>query len=299
MPVRVLGPDGSGTLDDVVAGVRWAVDHGAKVINLSLGDDAQALFGPAFGDVLREAWAKGVVPVVAAGNQFVTGSGFGDEPALVVAATDRNDAKPSYSSGVGSAKWGMAAPGGELPDLGTEGAVLSTYWDARTPNQYAYLAGTSQAAPHVAAAVAILLSTGRFTPQQAVQRLLDTAKDIGAAGRDATFGAGRLDLAAAVRGLSPAGTSAGPATGTPVPAPASAPATTAATPGAAPTTTAVAPTTIAPATTPTTAAVALGSSDVTGRREDGHDRTIPAAVAGLLILLTAAAGMGQRRRDLR
>ena len=191
MPVRVLGPDGSGNLDDVVAGIRWAVAHGARVINLSLGEDTQTLLGPAFGDALREAWAAGAVPVVSAGNQFLTGSGFRDEPALVVAATDRDDTKPTYSSGVGAARWGIAAPGGELPDLGADGAILSTYWTGKEPNQYAYLAGTSQAAPHVAAAVAILLSTGRFTPSQAVHRLLDTAKDFGIPGHDATFGAGR------------------------------------------------------------------------------------------------------------
>jgi subtilisin family serine protease len=218
------------------------------------------------------------------------GSGFSDEPAMVVAATDRNDGSPSYSNGVGQAKWGIAAPGGELPDLGKENAILSTYWGTQGPNEYAYLAGTSQAAPHVAAAVAILLSTGRYTPAQAVQRLLDTAVDIGPPGRDSTFGAGRLDIAAAVRGLTPASSPAPP-----------------------PTT--VAPTTSRPATTAPVApapsvvvsqapAVTLGpiprhAAVVAGPLRARHDggatnRALPAVLAAVLIL-AAATGAVLRR----
>lgn len=303
MPVRVLGPDGSGTLDDVVAGVRWAVQHGAKVINLSLGEDTQALLGPAFGDVLREAWAAGAVPVVSAGNQILTGSGFRNEPALVVAATDRQDLKPTYSSGVGAAQWGISAPGGELPDLGPEGAILSTYWTGKEPNQYAYLAGTSQAAPHVAAAVAILLSTGRFTPTQAVHRLLDTAKDVGAPGHDATFGAGRLDLAAATAGLGPA-QHGRPATGSPAPV---RPRPRAASPTTSTTTTTIvigAPAVTAPSTIPPPIGdqtpETLPRRRVTfaaGRGEggDGSSRTAPATVAFLLAAGVTVAGIRQRR----
>lgn len=213
MPLRVLDATGSGLVEDVVAAVRWAIEHDADVVNLSLGEDTQALFGSSLADVLQEAWDAGVVPVVSAGNQFIVGSGFSDEPALVVAATTRDDRKPGYSSGVGQARWGLSAPGGEPPDRGEENAVLSTYWVAGATNQYAYLAGTSQAAPHVAGAVALLLSTGRFGPEEAVERLLATAADVGAAGRDRTFGAGRVDLAAALDGI----------TAAPSPAPAPAP----------------------------------------------------------------------------
>src|SRR5437763_15771207 len=74
MPVRVLDATGSGSLDNVVAGIRWAVAHGAKVLNLSLGEDTQSILGPSFGDALQEAWKAGAIPVVAAGNQFLTGS---------------------------------------------------------------------------------------------------------------------------------------------------------------------------------------------------------------------------------
>jgi subtilisin family serine protease len=300
MPIRVLGSDGSGNLDDVVAGVRWAVAHGAKVVNLSLGEDTQALLGPAFGDVLREAWAAGVVPVVSAGNQFLTGSGFRDEPALVVAATDRKDTKPTYSSGVGAAQWGIAAPGGELPDLGAGNAILSTYWTGKEPNQYAYLAGTSQAAPHVAAAVAVLLSTGRFTPSQAVHRLLDTAKDIGPKGHDRTFGAGRLDLAAAVAGLPPRAVGR-PGAAEPAPRrPAAIPTTTPTTVLTLPAPVVTTPTTV-PAPEPITSPVPTSSGPMTVSARRGSaetsprgNRTLPTILA--LVLLAGVAGTGFRRR---
>jgi subtilisin family serine protease len=302
MPIRVLGPDGSGSLDDVVAGVRWAVAHGAKVVNLSLGEDTQALLGPPFGEVLREAWAAGVVPVVSAGNQFLTGSGFSDEPALVVSATNRADGKPTYSSGVGTAQWGISAPGGELPDLGADGAILSTYWTGKEPNQYAYLAGTSQAAPQVSAAVAILLSSRHFTPSQAVRRLLDTAKDVGAPGRDPTFGAGRLDLAAATAGVQ-AASPGKPVTGTPPPRPAPTrprPATT--------TTTTTTPPPLPPVIPagPTTTVAPVSTRPDPGRgqrlalatKDEDHarpNRAVPAGIALLLVAAMAVVGLRARR----
>lgn len=221
LPVRVLELDkddpahtvfgirqGVGTAEDVNAGIRWAVDNGAHVINLSLGNNVQGVAGSSFGEAVRYAWDRGVLCVIAAGNSFATGSGFEDEPALVVSATNRRDGKPLYSSDVGKAQWGMAAPGGAGVEADADD-ILSTYWEPdNNPNKYAYAAGTSMAAPHVAGAAAILRGLG-LTPKQTVDRLLVTAKDIGDPGRDTTFGAGRLDLAKAVAGLTPAGGSTG------------------------------------------------------------------------------------------
>ncbi|HEV7886001.1 MAG TPA: S8 family serine peptidase, partial [Acidimicrobiales bacterium] len=210
MPVKVFGANGKAAEADIVSGVKWAVDHGAKVVNMSFGDDLQPLLGPGFSDAVRYAWSKGVVSVVAAGNgggSLVTSSGFSQENALVVSAVTKNDTKPDYSSDVGQAKWGIAAPGGADKGQPAEDYIFSTVWTKdhpSAPNYYAYMSGTSMAAPHVSGAVAVLLSRG-FTPQQAVDRLLATAKDIGPAGKDSTFGYGRLDMAKAVAGLAPTG----------------------------------------------------------------------------------------------
>lgn len=211
MPVRVLDEDGRGSSRDVIDGVRWAVDHGADVVNLSLGEAGQQVLGSSFSEVVRYAWDHGVIVVVAAGNEFVLSSGFGDEPAVVVSATTRGDRQPHYSNGVGRARWGMAAPGGgcTLPaPCPQEDGVFSTYWDADESDVYAYRQGTSMAAPHVAGAAAVLRSLG-LSPQQVVDRLLETAEDLGPAGRDDTYGAGRLDLGRAAAGLSSTGSGGG------------------------------------------------------------------------------------------
>lgn len=203
LPVRVLDRDGRCVGNCRVSdAIRWAADQGAGVINLSLGEVGQQVFGPSFGSALRYAWSKGSIPVVAAGNDFLLSSGYADHPALVVAATDRHDRKPDFSSGVGQAKWGLSAPGGGSSFDPIEDDILSTAFDPNAPNandRYRYARGTSQAAPHVAGAAAILLSLG-LDPQETVDRLLETAKDLGPAGRDATFGHGRLDIARAVEG---------------------------------------------------------------------------------------------------
>lgn len=220
--VRVLEDDGtgqaSGTVGDVRAGIRWAVDHGADVVNLSLGENVllRQILGTGLEEAIRYAWDEGVVPVIATGNTdtLFGGSGYGDLPAVVVTATNRDDQQASYATDVGDARWGMAAPGGE-PASGDDAwqeAVLSTYWeddddqddddqDGDDQDDYASAAGTSMAAPHVSGAAVTLRAAG-LSPADTVQRLLDTAVDVGPAGDDSQTGAGRLDLAAATAGLS-------------------------------------------------------------------------------------------------
>ena len=226
LPVKALGADGKGG-DGVAAGIRWAADQGAAVINLSLGDEEEgnytAILGPSFREAVEYAWTKGSICVISAGNvknndyEFVTSPNFGGTNAIVVTSLNKAGAKPGLARPIRSAKWGMAAPGGD-PEGKAEDNVLSAWFQPGKSNTYAYAAGTSMAAPHVAGAAAVLRGLG-LTKQQTVDRLVATARDVGPVGDDDTYGHGALDMRAAVAGLKPAGggstaTTAGPTTTT-------------------------------------------------------------------------------------
>lgn len=304
---RVFQND-SADLADVEAGIRWVVSQGARVVNLSLGENVllggllgggQASLAPA----LNDAWARGAIPVVASGNaQFLSGSAsYANVNAIVVGATGPDDEIAGYSVPTGSAKWAIVAPGG---NGGEARQIVSTYWRAGAPNQYGYLQGTSMATPHVSGALALLLATG-VSQQRAVEILLSTANRAVTCGNACV---GRLDVAAAVAAtgaVAPATTTAPtapPTTAAPVTTRPRVTTTRPATTAPAPTTTGAPPpeTTVAPPPT-TTVAEAPPPTDplqvasaTTG--DDGDDVVVPGVAAGLLLVLAAAGAVVARRR---
>src|SRR5215210_1529405 len=202
LPVRVLGDDGSGTSEDVAAGIDWARTNGADIINLSLGSEIP-IIGAAGGDeidaAIRRALAAGVIVVAAAGNNGVPvcEQPAADEGLLCVGSIDRRKQRSFFSSfGQGL---GVVAPGGStIPVSGED--ILSTV----PPDTYEEIAGTSQAAPHVSGVAALLVSKG-VRGQAAVKRILDTATDLGPAGDDPEYGHGLVNARAAVAGLGSGG----------------------------------------------------------------------------------------------
>ena len=202
---KVLGAAGTGTTDDINAGIRWVVDHGAKVVNLSLGDPNFLLTsaqGTPLSAGIEYAWAHGAIPVVASGNTNPAGLGllgssdYGTMNAVVVGATGPSDEVASYSSPLGNAKWSIMAPGGAGGHTPATD-ILSSIWKKGEHTQYAPRAGTSMAAPHVTGALALLLAKG-YGQQEAVDRLLSSANHSVSCGLNSANCAGRLDTARAI-----------------------------------------------------------------------------------------------------
>ena len=192
---RALSDRGGGDIEDINKAIAWVVDHGARVVNLSLGDPNFTLVaqvGTPLRSGIEYAWSRGAIPVLAAGNYEDLRSGgsanYGDLNAVVVGATDKQGAVPRYSTSLGNAKWGVVAPGGSGDGPGVD-------VPAPAPgNRYAWVAGTSMAAPHVSAVLAMLLAQG-LDPAAAVQRLLATVDSSPSCGGGCR---GRVNASAAV-----------------------------------------------------------------------------------------------------
>lgn len=188
MPVKVLDQSGAGSTYAVAQGIIWATDHGAKVINMSLGNYADAEF---LHDAIRYAYDRDVVLIAASGNDNTERPGY---PAaypevFAVAAVDSQKAKASFSNY------------GDYIDVAAPGvSIASTY----PQSQYAALSGTSMASPHVTALAALIRSANPELKNTEVMQLMrDTAMDLGTAGKDKYFGYGLIDVGAALKAAQP------------------------------------------------------------------------------------------------
>jgi type VII secretion-associated serine protease mycosin len=286
LPIRVLGSNGSGNMSDAAEGIVWATDHGAQMINMSLGSTSKVT---AVSNAINYARSKGVTVVAAAGNSRTAGSPTSypaaDAGVIAVAATDSNDRFGSYSNA--GSYLDVAAPGSN---------ILSTYPTA-LGYSYRSMSGTSMAAPHVAAIAALLKAANpALTPDQIEAALEKTAVDLGPTGFDNDYGNGRIDPVAALASVAPVTAAPTTAPTAPVPTtlPTSAPVTTPPTTAPvtkAPTTSApvtTTPTTRTPTTAPTTRAPSGPTTDVAGYE---------AQVVTLTNTQRAANGCGALRVD--
>lgn len=221
LPVRVMNHEGWGSPEQIAAGIRFATARQVEVINLSIGatlypaDENRITESPVT-QAVQQALDAGIVVVVAAGNDFVPFPNiiaYTNPDVILVAASDEQDARAPFSN---TGPWvDVVAPGQHIYATLPTYPVYLTRADLppaeRFEPNYDYLSGTSQAAPHVAGMVALLLAADPdLTPAAIVALLRGSASTTIYAQHPAAFrrlhelGAGRIDVCAALERLRPA-----------------------------------------------------------------------------------------------
>ncbi len=193
LAIKILDAAGQGDFSDVIAGLEWALDHGAQIANHSYGSSSDP--GTLVAQAFANAAAAGLLHIAAAGN---TGNcrGTGNTvgyPAryaevVAVASTDSLDNRACTSSTGPAVE--LAAPGDFIPTSYLNGDV-------------AYGSGTSMASPHVSGAAALLVSAGVVDAATVRGLLTGTALDLGDAGRDKLYGFGLVNVPAAMAAAGP------------------------------------------------------------------------------------------------
>jgi thermitase len=182
MPVRISDPTGYAYWSTVAQGITYAADHGARVANLSYQGASASSTIISAAQYLR---SKGGVLITAAGNTGAVDNTAPTSYVTVVGATDQSDLRCSFSTYGGFVD--IAAPGTGIVTTNKGGG-------------YASWSGTSLATPIVAGAAALVIAERPdFSAAQIDAALTSTAVDLGAAGADVYFGAGRVNAAAAVQ----------------------------------------------------------------------------------------------------
>jgi serine protease AprX len=217
--VKVMGAGGSGMMSGTMKGVEWAVEHGAQVINLSLGSPGACDGTDPLSRTCDAAVERGVVVCVAGGNLGPLSGSIGSpgcarQVITVGASTDRDRVADFSSRGPtldGRVKPDILCPGHNIISARAQGTHMGNPID----ELYTEASGTSMACPHASGAAALLLQAKPgLSPAQVKELLMKGARDLGLAPN--TQGAGRADVYAALRGeAAPA-----PPEITPVPTPA-------------------------------------------------------------------------------
>ena len=217
IPVRVLNKYGDGDEESIAAGLRYAADHGAQIINLSFEFGTSTTSGaqiPKIAAAVRYARRKGALVVAAAGNTSFARVAF---PAALqgvvsVGAVTEHGCLADYSN-TGKGLDLVAPGGGEDAPLPGQPSCRPNDPAGRSILQLAFTrknrtfryptsyVGTSMAAPHVSATAAMIIASGVIgqnpTPAAIERRLKATAHDLSAPGTDRQYGAGMIDAGAA------------------------------------------------------------------------------------------------------
>jgi len=186
MPLVVVTSSNTASYADIASAINYAADHGAKVINMSLGGTS---YSSTLQNAVNYAWSKGLVIVAAAGNNSSSTAFY---PAalnnvIAVSATDSNDNLLGFSNF------------GNWITVGAPGTYIYTTTNG---GGYGNWQGTSFASPQVAALAALLFAKNpSLTNQQVLDLIKNNSDDIGAAGFDVNFGWGRINAFRAVQAV--------------------------------------------------------------------------------------------------
>jgi thermitase len=181
MPVRISDTAGYAFYSTIAEGIYWAADNGAKVVNVSYAVHGSTSVQSA-GKYLQ---GKGGLLINSAGNSGAVDSTLANSAMISVSATDSADLKTSWSSF------------GNYVDVSAPGQGI---WTTARGGGYAAVNGTSFSSPITAGVVAMMMSANpALTPSELENILKTTSVDLGIAGTDQSFGAGRINAAAAVQ----------------------------------------------------------------------------------------------------
>lgn len=188
LPVKVLNESGEGSSYEVAKGIYWAVDNGADVINMSLGDynHSNILY-----DAVKYAYDRNVILVSATGNDNVEQPMYPSiyEEVLAVAAVDEARNRAFFSNY--GAHVDVTAPGEHVPS-------------SFPNNNYVVMSGTSMAAPHVAGLAALIRSLRPdLTNEQVYEIIIETSNDLGTTGHDPYYGHGEINIEKALEVIQP------------------------------------------------------------------------------------------------
>ncbi|WP_035179401.1 S8 family peptidase [Alkalihalobacterium bogoriense] len=184
LPIKVLDENGEGTSFEVARGIRWAVDNGAQVINMSLGDYHSSF---ALHDAIKYADNHDVILIAASGNDNVSTPMYPAryKEVLTVGAVTENRERAFFSNYGGHID--VTAPGEHIPSLFPN-------------NNYVVMSGTSMAAPHVAGLAGLIKAANpELTNKQIYRIIKKSSEDLGRRGRDPFYGHGEINVSNALQ----------------------------------------------------------------------------------------------------
>lgn len=209
LPIKALNQNATGSIYDIMSGIKYAADNGARVINLSLAIENTTTIDPPMQDALKYAankvfnvtlptggttTATGAIVVVAAGNNGTSVACPATDPSVIAVSSVSQFSGP-YPGKFWEFLSSFSSRGDQIEVSAPGGRILSTV----PSNKYEYLSGTSMAAPQVAGMAALILALHpTWSATEVRAKIRTSVDDLGAPGWDTLYGYGRINLTKAI-----------------------------------------------------------------------------------------------------